>query len=199
MLNFSTNAYTRKNLEALQLCTTIAELALTTPFLINNDVNNTQLLSYLPFPASMAHSFVSASLETNCNLISSITRFAAAFKENSYSFPVRHFIGPILSRIANHIIMNNYPDQDQRINRRVIRTITYSMLFTVVNLPIIIKNPEPANNPLIHFLASIFVIGLAEYVGEQIIQGEKKKKIYHLPGSQDSVENMLKSGYLILE
>ena len=174
-LNFSTNAYTRKNLETIQLCTAITEFVLTTPFLINND-NNTPLLSFLPIPASITHSFVSAALETNAHLISSITRFAAAFKENSYSFPVEHFIGPILSRIANHIIMNNYPDQDQRINRRVIRTITYSMLFTVVNLPAILNNSEQLNNFRIRFLGSIIGIGLAEYVGEQIIQGVEEEQ-----------------------
>lgn len=167
-LNNSAGAYNKKDLENLQLYSAIAELALAVPFLVDRD-NRLELIA-LSAPAVILERLSCCALETNTDFISDfallLQRLHISKSEMHLKIFVMHLIQSIVLRITRNFIKDIYPRDQERINRRFVRTIACSIITAVLD-----NDSLTEQNWIERFLNMLILLTIGEYIGEKIIQG----------------------------
>ena len=175
-LNNSANAYTKKNLENLQLGSAIGELVLSMPFLLDRNLNTYKFA--LSFPADILERQISCTLEKDTHLISELTILLKHWKIHP-NFLVARFIATCLFRLSNVVIKSIWHrSYKERSDRRFVRAIINSFIGLIVFAPIFkddsfrqYLDASPAET----FITLLLSNGLGEYIGEKIIQGTEEE------------------------
>lgn len=168
-LNFSANAYTRKDLEKIQTSSAVAELILSLPMLLSD--HPSKELKLLPVPAIIVERATTSALES-VSLISEITNLIRIFK--LYNNPKPILAQKVLSIIVHKIIMKKYPEKKNRIKRRVLRIFANTAIDFILSRDqegkkLLGENPNASSLGQSLELLVIFLV--AEFIGEIIIQG----------------------------
>lgn len=170
-LNNSASAYTKKDLENLQLGSAIAELVLSVPFLLDRE--NTQELLIFPFPAIVLERLTCCALETNTNFISDFTIFVRNLKQHPKELYAQEFVLSLIRfvtlTLTRNYIKSSWPDYQERTHRRVVRTIASALIIGILG------NGSAKKLGFVgDFLTALIVMSLGECIGEQIIQGAEE-------------------------
>lgn len=193
--NFSLYAYTKEDLERARNIAGVVELMSVLPLefidtmspacatfftsIHTNDYDYTQMVGNL----------CSRSLEIDENIVSMIARFLKTVRLKKASVPTTLFIvKALLMVITNHAINNHFEEQKNRIKRRFLRGIAFAIIDIMLNEGGIVSDyqimtqfsGQSAAKLAGIFISNLISNGMAEYLGEKIIQGVEESETQNI-------------------